>query len=142
MGAGTLYMTSVEWNDGMPVTNWLSTGGQLTWIPQEPVTGPENGEIPGRFRVGGVIRTRVFNDPKSCHPTNHPIHILGRPSLVTERDGIPNTNLVWKETAILPVGSTMGLLVEISNPGPRMRHSHIAEYPHAGMMFAFEVTEA
>ena len=58
----------------------------------------------------------MFNDPESFHPTNHPVHIHGQRSLVTERDGIPTTNLVWKDTAVVPVGSTMDLLTEMSNP--------------------------
>ena len=86
-----------------------------------------------------MVKIRVFNDPDSFHPMNHPIHIHGQRFLVVERDGVPNTNLVWKDTTILPVGSTMDLLVEMSNPGAWMLHCHIAEHLHAGMMFDFEV---
>ena len=50
-------------------------------------------------------------------------------------------NLVWKDTAIVPVGSTMEVLVEMSNPGEWMIHCHIAEHLHAGMMFSFVVEE-
>ena len=141
MEADTFYVPPVEWNDGMPVMNWLSTGAQVTWILREPATGLENGEIRWRFRVGDVVKIRLFNDPESFHPMNHPIHVHGQRFLVTERDGIPSRNLVWKDTAILPVGSTMDLLVEMSNPGSWMLHCHIAEHLHAGMMFVFEVTE-
>ncbi len=141
MEADTFYVPPVEWNDGMPMMNWLSTGTQVTWILREPASGRENGDIDWRFRVGDVVKIRVFNDPESFHPMNHPIHIHGQRFLVTERDGIPNTNLVWKDTTILPVGSTMDLLVEMSNPGSWMVHCHIAEHLHAGMMFVFEVTE-
>ncbi|MCY4646644.1 MAG: multicopper oxidase family protein [Gammaproteobacteria bacterium] len=141
MEADTFYVPPVEWNDGMPMMNWLSTGTQVTWILREPASGRENGDIDWRFRVGDVVKIRVFNDPESFHPMNHPIHIHGQRFLVTERDGIPNTNLVWKDTTILPVGSTMDLLVEMSNPGSWMLHCHIAEHLHAGMMFVFEVTE-
>jgi FtsP/CotA-like multicopper oxidase with cupredoxin domain len=141
MEADTFYVPPVEWNDGMPMMNWLSTGTQVTWILREPVSGRENGDIDWRFRLGDVVKIRVFNDPESFHPMNHPIHIHGQRFLVTERDGIPNNNLVWKDTTILPVGSTMDLLVEMSNPGSWMLHCHIAEHLHAGMMFVFEVTE-
>ena len=55
-------------------------------------------------------------------------------------DGVENQNLVWKDTAIVPVGSTMDMLVEMSNPGEWMIHCHIAEHLHAGMMFGFTVT--
>ena len=53
-----------------------------------------------------------------------------------------NTNLVWKDTAVLPVGSTMDLLIEMSNPGDWMAHCHIAEHLSAGMMLGFTVHRA
>ena len=141
MEADTLYVPPMEWNDAMPMMNWLSTGTQVTWILREAGTGLENGDINWTFSVGDVVKIRVFNDPDSFHPMNHPIHIHGQRFLVVERDGVPNTNLVWKDTTILPVGSTMDLLVEMSNPGAWMLHCHIAEHLHAGMMFDFEVVE-
>jgi suppressor of ftsI len=70
---------------------------------------------------------------------NHPIHVHGQRFLVLARDGRAASNLVWKDTAILPVGSTMELLVEMSNPGEWMLHCHIAEHLHSGMMFGFTV---
>jgi FtsP/CotA-like multicopper oxidase with cupredoxin domain len=52
---------------------------------------------------------------------------------------VPNRDLVWKDTTIVPVGSTVDLLVEMSNPGTWMTHCHIAEHLHSGMMFDFVV---
>jgi FtsP/CotA-like multicopper oxidase with cupredoxin domain len=72
---------------------------------------------------------------------NHPFHIHGQRFLVVSIDGVPNENLVWKDTAIVPVGATMDLLVEMSNPGTWMAHCHIAEHLHSGMMFNFVVEE-
>ncbi|HCK35224.1 MAG TPA: hypothetical protein DHW20_08660 [Gemmatimonadetes bacterium] len=40
---------------------------------------------------------------------------------------------------MVPVGSSMDLLVEMSNPGEWMLHCHIAEHLSAGMMFSFTV---
>ena len=54
---------------------------------------------------------------------------------------LPNENLVWKDTAIVPVGSTVDFLVEMTNPGEWMAHCHIAEHLHSGMMFSFVVEE-
>jgi FtsP/CotA-like multicopper oxidase with cupredoxin domain len=67
------------------------------------------------------------------------MHIHGQRFLVLTMDGVENENLVWKDTAIVPVGSTVDLLVEMSNPGRWMMHCHIAEHLHAGMMFGFTV---
>jgi FtsP/CotA-like multicopper oxidase with cupredoxin domain len=139
MEADTLYFPPIEWNDGMPMMNWLSTGEQVTWILRDRATGAENEEIDWRFQVGDVVKIRVFNDPESFHPMNHPIHIHGQRFLVLSVDGVTQENLVWKDTAIVPVGSTVDFLVEMPNPGEWMIHCHIAEHLSAGMMFGFTV---
>jgi len=139
MEVDTLYVPPMEWNDAMPMMNWLSTGSQVTWIMREPATAKENMDIQWDFALGDVVKVRIFNDPKSFHPMNHPIHVHGQRFLVLEMDGVRNKNLVWKDTAVLPVGSTMDILVEMSNPGQWMVHCHIAEHLSAGMMLGFTV---
>ncbi|HSG08265.1 MAG TPA: multicopper oxidase family protein [Longimicrobiales bacterium] len=141
MEMDTLYVPPMEFNDAMPMMNWLSTAEQVTWILRDRATGAENGDIGWSFRVGDVVKIRVFNNPRSFHPMNHPFHVHGQRFLVTSMDGVPNDNLVWKDTAIVPVGSTMDILVEMSNPGTWMAHCHIAEHLHSGMMFHFVVEE-
>ncbi|MCY4026054.1 MAG: multicopper oxidase domain-containing protein, partial [Acidobacteria bacterium] len=59
--------------------------------------------------------------------------------LVLSRDGVPNDNLVWKDTTLVPAGSTADLLLELSNPGRWMLHCHIAEHLEAGMKMVFDV---
>ncbi|MEC9355379.1 MAG: multicopper oxidase family protein [Gemmatimonadota bacterium] len=141
MEADTLFFPPMEWNDAMPVMNWLSTGDQVTWILKDRDTGAENADIDWNFKVGDLVKMRIFNSPDSFHPMNHPIHIHGQRFLVTAMDGAENQNLAWKDTAIVPVGSSMDLLVEMSNPGEWMLHCHIAEHLSAGMMFSFTVQE-
>lgn len=142
MEMDTLYVPPMEWNDAMPMMNWLSTGEQVEWILRDVATGKENDEIDDwRFRVGDVVKIRVFNTPRSFHPMNHPFHVHGQRFLVVSMDGIENPNLVWKDTAIVPVGSTMDILVDMSNPGTWMAHCHIAEHLHSGMMFSFVVED-
>lgn len=139
MEADSLYVPPVEWNDAMPMMNWLSTGTQVTWILRDADTGRENEDIRWRFKLGDLVKIRVFNSPDSFHPMNHPVHVHGQRFVVLARDDVPNDNLVWKDTAIVPVGSTMDILVEMSNPGVWMLHCHIAEHLHAGMMLHFAV---
>ncbi len=139
MEMDTLYVPPMEWNDAMPMMNWLSTAEQVTWVLRDVATGAENGDILWTFQQGDIVKIRIFNSPESFHPMNHPIHIHGQRFLVVSMDGVDNPNLVWKDTAILPVGSTMDVLVEMSNPGDWMFHCHIAEHLHAGMMFGFTV---
>lgn len=70
---------------------------------------------------------------------NHPFHIHGQRHLVLSMDGVENPNMVWKDTSIIPVGATVDLLIEMSNPGKWMMHCHIGEHLDAGMMLGFEV---
>jgi len=142
MEADTLFVPPMEWNDAMPMANWLSTGEQVTWVLRDRRTGAENQEINWQFDQGDLVKLRIFNTPESFHPMNHPIHIHGQRFLVIALDGVQNQNLVWKDTAIVPVGSMMDVLVEMSNPGRWMLHCHIAEHLHTGMSLNFTVAEA
>jgi FtsP/CotA-like multicopper oxidase with cupredoxin domain len=129
----------VEWNDGMAMMNWVATGDEVSWVLRDPATGKENMAIDWHFRVGQVAKIRVFNDPSSSHAMDHPLHLHGQRFLVVSRDGVPATNLVWKDTAIVPTGETVDLLVDMANPGRWMIHCHIAEHLGAGMMGVFTV---
>ncbi|HJO38359.1 MAG: multicopper oxidase family protein [Vicinamibacterales bacterium] len=134
-----LYAPPLEWNDAMPMMNWLSTAEQVEWILRDADTGDENMAIDWRFSVGDVVKIRIFNNPETLHPMNHPIHLHGQRYLVVSIDGVPTQNLVWKDTAIVPVGSTVDIIADMANPGEWMMHCHIAEHLHAGMMTSFIV---
>ncbi len=136
-----LYAPPMEWNDAMPMMNWLSSAEQVHWTMLDTETGRENMDIDWEFEVGDVVKIELFNDPETIHPMNHPVHIHGQRFLVLNIDGVPNQNLVWKDTAIVPVGTTVQYLVDMSNPGDWMMHCHIAEHLEAGMMLGFTVRE-
>lgn len=139
MNVDTAYFAPVEWVDGMPDMNWLSSSKQVRWILRDDANGRENGDIDWHVPQGSVVKLRIFNDPRSFHPMQHPIHLHGQRMLVVSRDGVPTRNLVWKDTAIIPVGSTVDLLIDASNPGAWMLHCHIAEHLGAGMMAVMHV---
>jgi FtsP/CotA-like multicopper oxidase with cupredoxin domain len=139
MNVDTAYRAPVEWIDAMPDMNWLSTARQVRWILRDPATRKENMDIVWRVRQGSVVKLQIFNDPKSFHPMQHPIHLHGQRMLVLSRDGVPNSNLVWKDTVLVPVGSTVDLLIDASNPGAWMLHCHIAEHLGSGMMAVMHV---
>ena len=134
-----VYFNPVEWSGTMPVMNWASDGDQARWILREPGTGRDNMDIRWRFRVGDVVKVRLHNDRNAFHAMQHPLHIHGQRFLVLSQNGVPNDNLVWKDTVLLPTGSTTDILLELSNPGRWMVHCHIAEHLEAGMKFVFEV---
>jgi len=130
---------AMEWNDGMPMMNMVSTSDEVHWILRDPATGKENMDIDWRFRRGDVVKLRIVNDASSPHAMQHPIHLHGQRFLVLTRDGVPSENLVWKDTAIIPAGETVELLADMSNRGRWMIHCHIAEHLTSGMMAAFTV---
>lgn len=141
MNVDTAYYAPVEWVDGMPDMNWLSTASQVRWIVRDEATGKENEAIDWTVKRGSVVKLRIFNDPKSFHPMQHPIHLHGQRMLVIARDGVATRNQVWKDTALIPVGSTVDLLIDASNPGNWMLHCHIAEHLGAGMMATMHVVQ-
>ena len=139
MNVDTAYFAPVEWVDGMPAMNWLSTSNQVRWIIRDQATGKENMDIDWHAKQGSVIKLRLYNDPRSFHPMQHPIHLHGQRMLVVARDGVRTKNLSWKDTVIIPVGATVDLLIDASNPGAWMMHCHIAEHLGAGMMTVLHV---
>lgn len=139
MNVDTAYYAPVEWVDGMPDMNWLSTSDQVRWILRDDASGKENMDIDWHVKQGSVVKLEVYNDPKSFHPMQHPIHLHGQRMLVVARDGVRTKNLVWKDTVLIPVGSTVDVLIDASNPGTWMLHCHIAEHLGSGMMTALHV---
>ncbi len=133
------YAPPVDWNDGMPMMNWLMTAQDARWTLQDPATGRENMDIDWHFRVGQVVKIALVNPAGTFHPMSHPIHLHGQRFLVVKRNGVLNPDLVWKDTVIVPVGETVEILLELSNPGRWMLHCHIAEHLGAGMMMTFDV---
>ncbi|MEX2466066.1 MAG: multicopper oxidase domain-containing protein [Gemmatimonadota bacterium] len=139
MGYDWAYFNPVEWTGTMPMMNWVISADDVRWVLRDASTGRENMDIDWRFRVGDVVKIRVHNDRGSFHAMQHPLHIHGQRFLVLSQNGMPNEHLAWKDTVLLPAGSTTDILLELSNPGRWMVHCHIAEHLEAGMRFVFEV---
>jgi len=139
MQLDSVFFTPVEWSGTMPGMNWAATGDQVRWILRDAATGKENMDIDWTFRRGDVVKVRLVNERQSFHGMQHPIHIHGQRFLVLAVNGVPNTNLVWKDTVLLPAGATADILLDLSNPGRWMVHCHIAEHLSAQMMMAFTV---
>ncbi len=129
----------IEWEDDMPQMNATSTSENVTWKLIDEETKKENMDINWEFDQGDMVKIRIFNDPESMHPMQHPIHFHGQRFVVLSRDGVANDNLQWKDTSLIKNGEAVDILVEMSNPGTWMAHCHIAEHLHSGMMMGFEV---
>jgi len=129
----------IEWEDTMGMMNSLATNKSLKWKLVDNDTKKENMDINWQFKKGDKIKIKIFNDPNSGHPMQHPIHIHGQRFLVVSTNGIPNQNLAWKDTALIQNGDTVELLVDMENPGEWVIHCHIPEHMESGMMNKFEV---
>ena len=142
MQMDSAFFSPVEWVETMPEMNWPLTPREVRWILRDAATGRENGEIDWRFRQGDLVRLRVRNEREVLHAMQHPVHVHGQRFLVLSLNGVPQENLAWKDTFLLPVGWTAELLVEMSNPGDWMIHCHISEHLEAGMQTVFRVNPA
>ena len=142
-GAGTTGNISpdgIEWEDNnMQMMNQMSIKEMTNWKIVDQSTGKANMDIDWKFKVGDVVKIRITNDAKSDHPMQHPVHFHGQQFLVLDRNGIEQTNLVWKDTVLVPAGQYVDILLNVTNPGDWMAHCHIAEHLEAGMMFSFKV---
>ncbi len=131
----------IEWEDTMPMMNEMATSENTSWEIIDTQTGKKNMNIDWSFKQGSYVKIRVVNDANSAHPMQHPFHIHGQRFIVLSQDGKINEHPTWKDTTLLPTGTTTDILVEMSNPGVWMTHCHIAEHLHSGMMFSFKVEE-
>jgi FtsP/CotA-like multicopper oxidase with cupredoxin domain len=130
----------LEWEDLMPEINRQTDSTNMVWQLIDRETGAENGDIVWSFTVGDQVKIRLVNEMTSDHPMHHPFHIHGAGRfLILSRDGVPESNLVWKDTVLVRAGETVDILLDVTNPGLWMAHCHIAEHNQSGMMFSFDV---
>jgi FtsP/CotA-like multicopper oxidase with cupredoxin domain len=130
----------IEWEDDMVAVNRLTTPANMRWMLVDRTTGAANAAIDWQFTEGDKVKIRLVNEMDSDHPMHHPFHLHGAGRfLVLARDGVADSNLVWKDTVLVRTGQTVDILFDVSNPGLWMAHCHIAEHMQSGMMFSFTV---
>lgn len=137
------YFHPVEWSGTMPMMNWATTAAQAEWFVRDAVTGRENAAAAFTVRRGEVRTMRLVNPRNALHAMQHPIHLHGQRFMIVAVNGVATdpAHRAWKDTALLPAGGTLDLVVEFSNPGHWMLHCHIAEHVESGMMTHFTVEE-
>lgn len=129
----------IEWEDTMGMMNSMSNTKMVQWKLVDTATKQENMNINWKFKKGDIVKIRLFNDPKSAHPMQHPIHIHGQRFLVASTNGIPSIDLVFKDTVLVQTGDTVDLVMKMDNPGQWVMHCHIPEHMEAGMMSQFTI---
>jgi FtsP/CotA-like multicopper oxidase with cupredoxin domain len=139
-GEGHSTADGIEWEDDMVEVNRLTTTATMHWRFLDRTSGADSATIDWHFTVGERVKIRLVNEMDSDHPMHHPFHLHGAGRfLVLARDGVPEPNLVWKDTVLVRTGQTVDILFDVSNPGLWMAHCHIAEHMQSGMMFSFNV---
>ena len=104
----------------------------MRWKLLDRTAGRDGRPVDWRFTAGERVKIRLVNEMDSDHPMHHPFHIHGAGRfLVLSRDGVPEPNLVWKDTVLIPTGQTVDILFDVTNPGLWMAHCHIAEHMHS-----------
>jgi suppressor of ftsI len=136
----SVYRHPVEWTGVMPEMDWVATGKEVRWILRDSATGRENMDISWRLRVGNLVKIRLVSDRNSLHAMQHPVHIHGQRFLVLAVNGVPEDNLVWKDTVLVPTGFVTDILLEVTNPGRWMIHCHVAEHIETGMQMVFDAS--
>jgi FtsP/CotA-like multicopper oxidase with cupredoxin domain len=112
----------------------------MHWKFLDRTSGADSATIDWHFTVGERVKLRLVNEMDSDHPMHHPFHLHGAGRfLVLARDGVPEPNLVWKDTVLVRTGQVVDILFDVTNPGLWMAHCHIAEHMQSGMMFSFNV---
>ena len=129
----------IEWEDTMQMMNQMATTDTVKWKIVDQETGKENMNIKWELKKDKPFVIEIYNDPKSMHPMQHPIHFHGQRFLVVSRNGVQQTDLVWKDTTLVKTGETVRIVLDPSNVGEWMAHCHISEHLASGMMFGFSV---
>lgn len=140
-GVGSMMSASpdgIEWEDDMQMMASM-TSDTAKWAIVDQSTGKKNMDIDWTLKKGTPVKIEIYNDPNSAHPMQHPIHFHGQRFLVVSRNGIKQTNLVWKDTVLVKAGEKVDIILDPSNPGTWMAHCHTAEHLQAGMMFTYRV---
>jgi FtsP/CotA-like multicopper oxidase with cupredoxin domain len=130
----------IEWEDDMANVNRLTTSATMSWRFVDRTFGTDSAPSDWRFTAGDRVKIRLVNEMESDHSMHHPFHLHGAGRfLVLARDGVAESNLVWKDTVLIRAGQTVDILFDVTNPGRWMAHCHIPEHLHSGMMFSFVV---
>lgn len=138
----SLTAGGIEWDDSagmMQMMNSMANAAETKWKITDAATGKSNMDIDWTLARGKPVKIEIYNDPASMHPMQHPIHFHGQRFLVLSVNGVRQMNLAWKDTALIPAGGVVDILLDPSNPGVWMAHCHIAEHLQANMMFAYKV---
>ena len=98
--------------------NRMTTPANMRWKLVDRETGAENADIDWLFRVGDQVKIRLLNEMAGDHPMHHPFHVHGAGRfLVLSRDGVAESNFVWKDTVLVRTGETVDILLDVRTSG-------------------------
>lgn len=86
-------------------------------------------------RLGDLEIWEVVNEAEA----EHPMHVHGHFVQVLDRDGVPETQLGWKDTFVVGAKSTVRAAIRYEAPGMWMFHCQIPEHAELGMTADIEM---
>lgn len=89
-----------------------------------------------RLPLGRFARLRFTNESYRLHP----MHVHGMFFRVLSRNGVPASELFWRDTALVHPRETIDIGLVPLDPGRWMLHCHVLEHAEAGMMTTLEVS--
>ena len=93
---------------------------------------PEDGPMT-TATVGSFVHWRVVNDTSEVHPFHiHQVHFL-----TYAENGHPIDNPIWLDTVNVPVGASLDLMMDFTDPiirGLSVFHCHLLKHEDKGMM--------
>ncbi len=157
--AGPLGLVRIELDGAaIPRDEVPTAGPSITKLPVSPQTmsrrfalsesldGPQGAvffinnqrwplNTPVDVRLGDVEIWEVVNEAEA----EHPVHVHGHFVQVLDRDGVPETQLGWKDTFVIGPKSTVRAALRYDAPGMWMFHCQIPEHAELGLTADIDV---
>jgi FtsP/CotA-like multicopper oxidase with cupredoxin domain len=139
-GTTSAIPAPIEWEDEMNMMNAATTAATTIWQLTDTATGKVNLAIDDwQFQKGELIKIRLTNPADGEHPMQHPFHAHGNRFVVLAVDGVPVETQGFKDTVLVPTGSTVDIVLEAANVGTWIAHCHILEHAESGMIMTYTV---
>jgi hypothetical protein len=106
----------IEWTGTMPMMDWLATSRQLRWVLRDSANRRENMNVAWRFRAGRP-GSHSAGERRAHSPSDAASDPSSRPALPHRRSGRrSDAKSLMEGHGAGPAGSTVDLLVEMTNP--------------------------
>src|SRR4030095_6755241 len=122
------YPAGIEWEDDMVEVNRMTNPTNMRLEADRSPDGCRRClyrlAIPCRRPRQDSSGQRNGFRPPNAPPVSHS---RGRRFLVLSRDGVVESNLVWKDTVLIPTGQTVDILLDVTHAGVWMAQRRLSK---------------